>query len=248
MAKELKDVSNATRPTLGEMAARNPAAIRVFEKYGLDYCCGGGRLFEEACLERGLVPDQIEAEIERASKAPLTEERDWTASPLGELIAHIVDRHHGYLREALPRIGQMAAKVVEAHRARHADTLVPLQETFTALRDELESHMWKEEMVLFPLIRSMEEAAAGGSGLPPSHCGSVNNPIRVMEHEHASAAHALDEMRRITGGYTAPEDACITYRAYFEELQQLERDLHRHIHLENNILFPRAAELEARLM
>ncbi|MDW8356229.1 MAG: iron-sulfur cluster repair di-iron protein [Bryobacterales bacterium] len=240
-------MSNTTSLTLGEMAARNPAAIRVFEKYGLDYCCGGGRPFEEACRERGLLAEQIAAEIARVATTAPGEERDWMLAPLGELIAHIVDRHHTYLREALPRLTQMAAKVVEAHRARHADTLVPLQEWFAALREELESHMWKEETVLFPLIRSMEEAAGRGSGLPAAHCGSVNNPIRVMEHEHAAAAHALEEMRRITGGYAPPEDACITYRAYFDELEQLERDLHQHIHLENNILFPRAAELEARL-
>ncbi len=241
-------MTRATGRTLGEVAAHNAAAIRVFEKYGLDYCCGGGKPFEEACRERGLRPEQIEAEIEQASAESPAEERDWTKAPLGDLIAHILDRHHAYLREALPRITQMAARVVEAHRARHADTLIPLQQTFAALREELESHMWKEEMVLFPLIRSMEEAAARGGGLPPSHCGSVNNPIRVMEHEHAAAAQALEEMRRITGGYAVPDDGCITYRAYFDELRQLEQDLHRHIHLENNILFPRAADLEAGLM
>jgi regulator of cell morphogenesis and NO signaling len=138
----------------------------------------------------------------------------------------------------------MMKKVSEAHREHHRAMLEPLAETFLALRDELGSHLMKEEMVLFPLMRSLEAASAAGLPSPPSHCGSVNNPIRVMVHEHDDAGSALARMRQLTAGYAVPADACNTFRGLFHGLQELEGDLHRHIHLENNILFPRAAAIE----
>jgi regulator of cell morphogenesis and NO signaling len=173
--------------------------------------------------------------------------KDWGAAPLSALIDHILDKHHSYLREELPRLAQMAGKVVETHRERHGDSLIPLEGTLLELKNELESHMWKEEMVLFPLIRTLEAAEQAGAKPPPAHCGSVNNPIGVMEKEHEGAKRALDEMRRLTAEYALPEDACDTYGAFFSELRGFEADMHGHIHLEDDILFPRAAKLEASL-
>ena len=224
--------------TVGEIAAENPSAASVFEKHGIDYCCGGGRPFEAACREKGLSAGQILAEVEGAR--PAGEGRDWTTAPLAELADHIVNTHHAYLRNALPALGQRLEKVIAAHGPNHGDSLLPLQNAFRGLVEELTAHMMKEEVILFPLIKRIE------AGQPGSHCGSVNNPIRVMEYEHDSAANALREMRRVTGDYTLPQDACNTYRALFAGLREMETDLHLHIHLENNILFPRASEREAR--
>jgi regulator of cell morphogenesis and NO signaling len=229
--------------TVGEIAAGIPAAARVFEKYRIDYCCGGRQSLEAACEGKGVSPAEVLSELEAATRSP--EDRDWTNAPLAELADHIVARHHAFLRAELPALDQRLAKVIEAHPG-HRDSLLPLRDTFQALRFELMTHMMKEERILFPLVKRMEEAALAGAAPPAEPCGSVNNPIRVMEYEHDSAAAALREMRRITGDYSPPPDACATYRALFDGLQALEADLHLHIHLENNILFPRAGALEAR--
>jgi regulator of cell morphogenesis and NO signaling len=233
--------------TVGEIASENPATVRVFEKYQIDFCCGGKMPIEEACRQRGIDADGLMAELEKVSSEEPKESKDWASASLDELIAHILNTHHAYLREELPRLTRMAAKVAEAHGERHGRSLVPLQSIVLELRNELESHMWKEEMVLFPLIRNLEAAKEAGTKAPPAHCGSVNNPIRVMEHEHDAAGQALEEMRRLTDNYTLPQDACNTYKAFFYEMQEFEKDMHRHIHLENNILFPRASKLEAAL-
>ena len=166
---------------------------------------------------------------------------DWASASLSDLIRHILDTHHAYLRDALPKLTHQT----QAAATEQPEALPALSKVFQDLRNELESHMWKEEMVLFPLIRGLEAARAAGQPAPTAHCGSVRNPIRVMEHEHDSAVRALAEMRRITNGYALPEDADDGHRTLFTGLTELEADLHQHIHLENDILHPRAAELEA---
>lgn len=235
---------NAER-TLGEIAAENPAAVRVFEKHHLDFCCHGDRPLGQACREKGLSLDQLRAELEKTSATE--QARDWSDAPLAALADHIVSRHHNYLREELPSLGQTIAKVIEAHGRNHSDSLVPLQHAFEGLSAELTAHMMKEEMILFPLIKKLEAARKEGGVFSGAPGGSIGNPIRVMEHEHDSAAAALGQMRQVTSDYTLPPDACNTYRNLFQRLQTLESDLHLHIHLENNILFPRASRLEAGL-
>ena len=231
--------------TVGEVAARFPGSIRVFEKYGIDYCCGGGTPLDQVCRDRGLDPASVLAEAESAAPAARPE-ADWREATLDTLIAHIVDTHHAYLHAELPRLDVMLDKVTAAHAARHAQTLAALAHQYRTLWAELDAHLSKEELVLFPLIRAMEATGGAARGAAASHCGSVRNPIRVMEMEHDSAGEALVEMRAITSDYTPPEDACATFRALYAGLEEMEADLHRHIHLENNILFPRAALLEAR--
>jgi len=233
--------------TIGEIAAELPGSVRVFEKYDIDYCCGGRISLAEACAGRGIAPGQLMQELDAAQAPDRGTAPDWQAASLNGLVDHILTRHHAYLKAELPRLSRMLHKVAEAHGARHANSLVPLGETYEALQYELESHLMKEEMVLFPIIRNLEAAGQAGAQPAPSHCGSISNPIRVMEHEHDSAGKALEQMRAITNNYEVPGDACNTYRALFDGLKELEADLHQHIHLENNILFPRAAELEAGL-
>ena len=212
--------------TVGEIAAENPSSVRVFEKYDIDYCCGGKLPLAEACQARGIEAAVLEKELNQAAAARPAGERDWNSAPVDALIDHILSTHHIYLKREMPRIRVLMGKVLAAHGANHGDSLIPLGETFDAMRDEMESHMAKEEMILFPAIRN--------------GFGPVRQPIRVMMMEHDSAGQALASMRQVTGNYTLPANACNTYRALFQALEELEADLHIHIHLENNILFPRA--------
>lgn len=169
-------------------------------------------------------------------------------APLSELVRFIVDHFHAGLREELPRLGQMAAKVLNVHGARHPEVLPELEATFRALREELEMHMMKEERILFPYVQRLEEMSAQGSALPASPFGSIEAPIGAMEHEHDDAGRALARMRELTGGYVPPEGACNTFRGLYHGLEEFEAVLHEHIHLENNVLFPRAARLEQELI
>ena len=228
--------------TVGEIAATLPISARVFEKYGIDFCCGGRIPLAEACENRGLDPSAVLDEIDRTAQLAASEPvTDWRTATLTGLADHIVDTHHVYMKTQLPRLEAMLQKILDAHSARHGDVLVPLAVTYRAMRAELDCHLMKEEMILFPLIRALES----GTGTHTFHCGSVQNPIRVMVMEHESAGGALTRMRQLTTGYAPPPDACNTFRAFYFELAAMEADLHQHIHLENNILFPRAIALES---
>ena len=233
--------------TLSEVAKSLPASIRVFERYGIDFCCGGAQPLAEACQEKGVTVEQLLAEVEKVQQAPESASaRDWSAATLSELIQHILDKHHTYLHAELPRLEQMLGKVIEAHGEKHGDSLQPLGQLYAGLIKELQDHMWKEENILFPFIQRMEQVGGTGEPMGPG-CASVTAPIGVMEMEHESAGGALRQMREGAGKYQVPEDGCQTYRALLEGLERLEADLHEHIHLENNILFPGALELEEAL-
>ncbi len=225
--------------TVRDIAVAIPASVRVFEKYQIDFCCNGKRPLDAACREAGLSAEAILAEIHAAGQTEPAPERDWTREPLAALVPHIVSRHHKYLERELPQIEARIEKVVSNHSA-DKPWLIEVGETFFALRDELRDHLRKEEMILFPYIETLESGEPGHACFP-----TVAAPIRVMLSEHDNAGAALAEMRRLTDGYAAPENGCPGFRALMADLSALEADLHQHIHLENNILFPRAIELEA---
>ncbi len=229
--------------TVGEVAAGYPATTRLFEKLGIDYCCGGGQTLADACKATGLNYDTVANSLaELVESAPIQGE-DWTKSSLSDLIQHIVTKHHEYIRSESPRLQALAEKVVRVHGARHPE-LQQVETIFSDVADELTMHTMKEERILFPAIVQMEEQ--GPSAVAASPFGSIRNPIRMMMMEHDSAGTAFEEMRKITAGFTAPIDCCISYRTLFQALAEFEADLHQHVHLENNILFPRALELEGR--
>jgi len=230
--------------TVAEIAAGNPGTIRIFQRHQIDFCCGGKRPLAEVCEEKHMPFAELQRELSGADE-PDREELPMTA-PLALLIRRIVDGYHAGLREELPRLGAMIEKVLGAHGARHPE-LTPLAATFRSLREELEMHMVKEERVLFPYVEKLEALEAAGEPLAASPFGSIAAPIGMMEHEHEDAGHDLARMRELTGGYTAPEDACNTFRGLYHGLSHLETELHAHIHLENNVVFPRAAQLEASL-
>jgi regulator of cell morphogenesis and NO signaling len=237
-------MTTETSRTVGEIVAEHPGTARLFQKYGIDFCCGGKRPLEQACQDKGIAAETFQTELDAVLAGPAPDTRDWNRAPLAELIDHIVETHHAYLRSELPRLDTLLAKVLNAHGERFGNTLNPLAAVFSGLKEELESHLRKEEMILFPFVNQVEEAQAAGGRAPRPPFGSFANPIGVMEAEHETAGNALAEMRRLTGGYVPPEGVCNTFRALYWELDELERDLHTHIHLENNILFPRAIALQ----
>ncbi|HEY7089694.1 MAG TPA: iron-sulfur cluster repair di-iron protein [Tepidisphaeraceae bacterium] len=228
---------------VGQLVSQRPARARIFDSFGIDYCCGGGKSLAAACSARNLDVDTVVAVLRAfdAEAAAPADSRDWTKASMAELCDHIEQTHHAYLKQELPRLEQCLRKIAARHGPGDA-RLVELLDVFLSFRAELEQHAMKEERILFPLIRRLE----AGDSPTTFHCGSVNNPIRVMVMEHDHAGAALARMRDLTDGYQAPPDACNTYRSTMDAMLQLERDMHRHVHKENSILFPRAAEAEAK--
>lgn len=227
--------------SVGTWVAAHPQTSRVFEALQIEYCCGGGKSLEQACWDRGLDPEQVVQQLEQAIVEEEQSTENWLGASLTGLCNHIEETHHAYLKQELPRLTDIIAKVVEAHGVNHPE-LATVQEVFASLRAELEPHMFKEEQVLFPAIRQLEQCTDDRS-FP---FGSVANPIRMMEQEHAAAGYALSRLHTLTRNYQVPEDACNTYRAMLAGLRQLERDMHGHVHKENSILFPRAIELQQK--
>lgn len=236
--------------TVRDLVVGHPETRQVLESLGIDYCCGGGSKLTDAVAEARLdladVVKTVEQAVANAEQPESIPERDWQAASLTDLAEHIESTHHVFMKQALPRLGDLFAKVLDAHGPKHGDMLTPLQTTFRALRSELEMHLMKEEQVLFPYIRQMEASVKQTGRVPQMHCGTVQNPIRQMVAEHENAGEALARMRSVTGDYALPEDACPTFRALFDGLRDVEADLHEHIHLENNILFPRTEAMEAQ--
>ncbi len=220
--------------TVAELVKQNPARSRVFERFGIDYCCGGKKPLSLACRERGLDTAEVVGELEKLAAGPGGSGGDWSAAGLEDLASHIVQTHHAFLRRELPRLEQLLVKVVRAHGHAHP-SLREVQSTFQRFAGEMREHMDKEERVLFPRIVAAERKGAEPGG------PWLEAPISVMEAEHERAGADLARLRELTQNYQPPVDACPTYRALLEGLSAVERDTHEHVHKENNILFPRAA-------
>jgi regulator of cell morphogenesis and NO signaling len=232
--------------TVREIALQMPESTRLFERLKIDYCCGGNKPLADACaaagMDVGTVID-ILGEITE-SKSQDGQALDFQNAFLPELIDHIVTTHHVFTKSEMDRLDALAAKVIAAHGENHSELLL-LGDLFKRLCADLTPHMFKEERVLFPYIVAMSNAS--GRTRPFAPFGTVNNPVRMMVMEHDAAGEILRELRAVTSDYKVPPDACISYRTLYEALENLEKDLHQHIHLENNILFPRAVDLENAL-
>lgn len=219
---------------VSEIAALVPSSIRVFERFGIDFCCGGEKPLGVACQDRQLSFDEVRRAIEASAAEGCPSDRDWALEPLPALIDHIVTVYHARLRDQMPRLEQMAARVARVHGAKAPRLLGRLEAIVGELSADLREHMLKEERVLFPAIRALDSGHAPALPVP------LDSPIRVMMREHDAAGDLLAELRRITEGYTPSDWACATSRALYAGLEELERDMHVHVHLENNILFPAA--------
>ncbi len=230
---------------VGGLVAAVPARSRIFEQLGIDYCCGGKLPLAEACQKKGLDPRtvvQMLAAFDSAAAAPASGV-DPAKMGLAALADHIEQTHHAFLRNELPRLDAITEKVARVH-GDHDPRLHGIRKAFVALSDEMHNHMIKEEKVLFPMIRQLE----GTRDIAVIHCSSLAYPIRQMESEHDSAGGGLALMHDLSDNFTPPDWACNTYRAMLDGLANLERDLHQHVHKENNVLFPRAMELERSLL
>jgi regulator of cell morphogenesis and NO signaling len=218
------------------LVLEEPARARVFERFGIDYCCGGGVPLADACAELGLDAAEVVAAL--SDPGPATaEDVDWAAATIAELVDHIVDHHHAYLRQELPPLTALVEKVARAHGDAHPE-LHDVQSTFADVAAELTGHMAKEERVLFPACLALADGDRDGRAV------SVAGPIQALLHEHEEVGAGLSRLRELTAGYAPPIDACNSYRAMLDRIETLERDTHRHVHEENNVLFPRALALQ----
>ena len=229
--------------TVREIAIEHPATVRAFESLGIDYCCGGKRTLKDACERAGVPVERTLDLLAQIEEHTPSEAENWAGASVRELISHIVGRHHSYVRSETPRLMTMFDKVVSRHGQDHPE-LTSIRDLFSALTQELFAHMLKEENVLFPYLEKMDAAVTRGEIPPPAVFGSVEMPISRMLADHDDAGELLAKMRVLSSGYSAPESACPTYRALYHGLEEFERDLHQHVHLENNILFPSALHME----
>lgn len=231
--------------TVRELATEVPNATRIFENLGIDYCCGGGKSLEDACVQAKIPVQDVLQKLQQTSApaASVSDLPDFRQTDLSELVSHIINTHHAYVKQEIPRLQKLLAKVVSVHGQNHPE-LFEAQHVFGGLAAELVSHMMKEEMVLFPYVVQLERTVQSGKRAPAAPFGTVNNPVHMMEMEHEAAGNALKQLRSSTGDYTPPPDACFSYNTLFAALKDFETDLHQHIHLENNILFPRAIAME----
>ncbi len=229
--------------TLAEIVTADTRTAAVFDRAGLDYCCHGQQTLEDAAANRRLPLAPVLAEIEALGTASPDDDGPRMDADLDLLTRDVVRRHHQYVRDRAPAIAQWLDKLVDRHGARHPE-LGEVRAAFRALARDLDSHMLKEENILFPYIEALAAASRTGGRLPGTPFGTILNPIRMMEEDHQEAGGLLEELRTLTSGYTPPADACTTYRLCYDELARFEADLHRHVHLENNVVFPRAIDLE----
>ena len=242
-----KKIPGENDETLGAIAAKDLRKAEVFKKYGLDFCCGGKKTVKEACAEKGLDVTKVEQELQIADKN-ITGSRpmpynEWSLDFLEDYIANT---HHSYVKKTIPDLRSYASKVASVHGSHHPE-LFPISQLVDEVCEELSSHMIKEEKVLFPYIKELVAAKNTTQPLHAAHFGTVQNPINVMEHEHEIVGNKLDQIRTLSKNYSLPKDACASYSYLFKTFDEFENDLHIHVHLENNILFPKALEIEKQL-
>ena len=237
-----------TTKTVREIAIEMPGATRVFEKMGIDYCCGGAKPLAEACQNVGIAVEEVVRSLEQVETLgqASAESKDWQAESLASLITLIYNKHHVFTREELRRLKPLLAKVCSVYSETRPE-LLQIQALFEELTRELLPHMMKEENILFPYVTEMERAISAALPVPVTMFGTVRNPIQRLMTEHDGAGDLLRRIRKLSNNFNPPADACVSYQTLYQALEELEQDLHRHIHLENNILFPQAIEMEGQV-
>jgi len=234
--------------TVRDIALEQPQATRVFEKLKIDYCCGGDKTVGEACASAGVEIASLERMLDesRQSDFEVNVSIDFQKLTLRELINHILDKHHVYTKDEMLRLEPLMAKVISVHGGNHSE-LNEMGALFQQVCADLKPHMFKEEQILFPYVLEMERSVLENSPAPFAPFGTVKNPVRMMMLEHDTVGDLLRELRALSSNYVVPADSCISYQTLYQAMETFEQDLHQHIHLENNILFPRAVELETSL-
>ena len=227
---------------IGEIVAEDFRTAAIFKKYGIDFCCKGGRTIEEACSPKSLDKDQIYSDIENLPKTD-GNSIDFNSWPLDLLADYVEKTHHRYVEEKTPVLQQFLDKLCKVHGGAHPE-LFEIRDLFFASAQDLAAHMKKEELILFPFIKQMVEAKKNGEPLPAPRFGTVENPVAMMKHEHEAEGERFVKIAELTNNYEFPDDACGTYQVTYRMLEDFQNDLHKHIHLENNILFPKAIAME----
>lgn len=238
-----KKITGENDETLGQIAAKDLTKAKIFKKYGLDFCCGGKKTVKQACAEKGLDVTKIEQELQQADKNLATRPLPYGDWSLDFLADYIVNTHHSYVKKTLPELRAYAAKVARVHGEGHPE-LPAIYQLIEEVNAELTAHMIKEERILFPYIKELVAAANNLQPAQATHFKTIQNPISMMEMEHEMVGENLEEIRTLSNNFTLPEDACASYSLLYRMLDEFEDDLHTHIHLENNILFPKALQLE----
>lgn len=231
------------KKTIGEYVAEDFRTAAVFKKNKIDFCCRGNRSLEEVCEKEGIDYELISKELEASVQSNTNNSIDFNTWPLDLLADYVEKTHHRYVEEKSVILQQFLSKLVKVHGRNHPE-LFEIHQIFNSVAQGLAAHMKKEELILFPFIRKMVKAQMSNEKLPQAHFGSVENPIDMMEHEHTEEGDKLRRLAELANEYQPPADACNTYRVTFAMLDEFEQDLHKHIHLENNILFPKSIELE----
>jgi regulator of cell morphogenesis and NO signaling len=230
-------------PTVGSFVANDYRTATVFQKYGIDFCCKGGRTIDEVCEHKKISTDTLLNELNEVSNDTNKHLADFASWPLDLLVDYIEKRHHRFILETTPSLRQFLEKLCKVHGERHPE-LFKIREEFNASADELALHMEKEETILFPFVRKMVAAKNAHQKAEQSAFGTIQNPIQMMMHEHNVEGERFRKIATLSNNYTAPDDGCTTYKVAFALLKEFEADLHLHIHLENNILFPNAITME----
>lgn len=231
--------------TVAEIVTENIKTAHIFKKYGIDFCCGGGVSVKNACIDKNVDYKILEKELSSVN-LDIKNAYDYNSWDLNFLIHHIVNIHHKYVEENIPLLLQYTNRVAKVHGA-HYSEVVAIEALFAEVAQELSSHMKKEENVLFPYITELINAEKNDTALPLSHFGTIKNPIQMMEYEHENAGDIFKKIAQLSNNYTPPEGACNTFKALYSKLDEFEQDLHHHIHLENNILHPKAIKLEQKM-
>jgi len=234
---------NLERKTLSEIVTTDFRAAAVFEKYGLDFCCHGNKPLIDAASEKQISTEALLADLEKAFQPNDTSMIDFNNMELDKLVDYIIETHHSFVKEKLPFITGLGNKVVNAHGENHPE-VKEITELFRGVKVEFDGHMFKEERVLFPEIKKLAEVKRGEVEYAHPPFGTIAHPIRVMEAEHENAGSAFDSIKNLSNNYNPPVDACNTFKVYYAELENFENDLHKHVHLENNILFPKSLIFE----
>jgi len=232
--------------TVAEVVTQNIKTAHVFKKYGIDFCCGGGITVEKACTKNGVDYAVLEKELNDVDEK-VSKTFDYDSWDLSFLIDHILNIHHTYVEQNIPILIQYANKVAKVH-GHHYSEVIEINELFMEVAQELTSHMKKEELILFPYVKQLVNSKKKGVSPKTPHFGTVNNPIQMMENEHESAGDIFKTIAKLSSNYTPPEGACNTFKALYSKLEEFEQDLHQHIHLENNILFPKSIQFEQQFM
>ena len=228
--------------TIGDFVAENFRTAEVFKKYHIDFCCKGGRTVEEACDKKKVSPEEIYKELEEVANRK-SEDIDFNSWPLDLLADYVEKTHHRYVEEKSAMLIPYLNKLCKVHGERHPE-LFEINELFIGSAQDLAAHMKKEELILFPFIKQMVEAKKKGEALPAPRFGTVENPVAMMKHEHEAEGERFVKIAELTNNYEFPDDACGTYQVTYRMLEDFQNDLHKHIHLENNILFPKAIAME----